>query len=451
MQQGLKKELRHEWRETLRLAWPIVLSQVGQMSMGIVDTAISGMVGTNVLAGLGLGSTFFWGLAAVFSGVLLSLDTFFSQSIGAGDISRLHRYLEQALWFSVALSLLCGAVVLSGLGIYLEWGPLRESRSAFRDYLVRVVTCLPPLFLFFVFQRYWQARQVVIAFAAILLAANVVNVFANLALGLGMWGFPRMEAAGIAWSTVLIRYFMLVLAVGYTGWRRDLVPWQWAWPDLKKWGTILRLGLPAGGHALLEVGIFTMAAFLAGFLGPVSLAANHVCLTVATFTFMFPLGISSAAAVRVGMFVGARNYSRARHAAWLCMVLSIGIMGLFGLFFLLFPMTILDWFSDDREVLVLGAKILVIVAFFQVGDGIQVTATGALRGAGDTRSPMVANLVGHYLVGLPVALVFTFSFGWGVTGLWLGLGTGLVTVAALVLHRWIRSSSRFDQLQPIFS
>jgi MATE family multidrug resistance protein len=312
-----------------------------------------------------------------------------------------------------------------------------------------VFWCLPTLFLFFVLQRYWQARHRVKPFTVILLLANLLNLVACYAMGLGKWGFPELGVRGIAWATILSRYCMLVAALVFTWWQLKPRAMQLPPLDCIVQRQLFRLGLPAAGHTALEIGAFTVATFVVGSLGNVPLAAHHVCLMMAAFTFMFPLGFSSSAAVRVGMFIGAGDPARARAAGWLAIAVSVSCMALFAVIYLVFPRDLLHLFTRDPAVVDIGAKILMVVALFQIADGTQVSTTGALRGLGDTRSPMVANLIGHYPIGLLTGLVLCFGFGYGAVGLWTGLACGLISVAILLVRAWQRATREVSQLRPV--
>ncbi len=263
------RSIRAELKETLSLAFPIVLSQVGHIFMGIVDTMIAGKISTTVLAGVGLGATLFWNLAVIFIGVLLAMDTFFSQSVGAKDEKSLAKSFAQALWLALFLTVICAIVILSGQFIYQAVAPASETKGVFSVYVLNVIWSLPAIFLFFVLQRYWQARKVVIPFTVIIILANVGNLLVALALGLGWWGFPRLEGQGIAVATVINRGLMVVAAVGFTVWKLGVRTWQFPRLDWQVQKEFLRLGLPAGGQTALEVGVFTLVAFIVGFLGAV--------------------------------------------------------------------------------------------------------------------------------------------------------------------------------------
>jgi MATE family multidrug resistance protein len=281
------------------------------------------------------------------------------------------------------------------------------------------------------------------------LLANLLNLAACVALGLGKWGFPQLGVRGIAWATVISRYSMLLAAVVFT-WC-ELRPRHLRLPSLSYpiQREFFRLGIPAAGHTALEIGAFTIATFVVGTLGNAALAAHHVCLMMAAFTFMFPLGFSSAAAVRVGTFIGAADPIRARLAGWLSIAVSVSVMALFALGYLTLPRTLLGFFTRDPQVVQIGVKILMVVALFQIADGIQVSTTGALRGLGNTRAPMIANLIGHYPIGLAVGFVLCFGLGYGVVGMWCGLACGLVSVAVMLVRAWYRQTCELSRLKPL--
>ena len=207
----------------MKLAGPIVFSQVGHMSMGLVDTLIAGRIGTEALAGLGLASNFYWTFTSVCIGCLLSLDTFFAQSVGARDERGLARFFAQSFWSCGIVTILSSVAVGSGYFLYLAFAAASPTHTAFAIYLQNIIWSLPSLFLFFVLQRYWQARHRVLPFLVIMIAANVLNLFACLALGLGHWGFPRLGVQGLAFATVIRRCAMLLAAAVFTWWQMKAV------------------------------------------------------------------------------------------------------------------------------------------------------------------------------------------------------------------------------------
>jgi MATE family, multidrug efflux pump len=209
-------------------------------------------------------------------------------------------------------------------------------------------------------------------------------------------------------------------------------------PDWLRIQRLLALGLPAAGQILLEVGVFATSTILAGRLAPESLAAHHILLNIAGTTFMVPLGMSSAGAVTVGHAIGRRDGIAAKQSGWLAIALGAGFMALAAIVLLLAPAQLIGIFTRNADVLRIAIPLLFVAAIFQLFDGLQVVATGVLRGAGDTRTPMIVNLMGHWLLGLPVSYLLCFGFGYGVTGLWMGLCLGLIVVGSVLLFAWSR-------------
>jgi MATE family multidrug resistance protein len=208
--------------------------------------------------------------------------------------------------------------------------------------------------------------------------------------------------------------------------------------DPRRVRRLVALGLPAASQLSLEVGAFAATTALAGRLDPVSSASHQIALNVASLAFMIPLGLASASAVRVGHAVGARDQTRAGRAGWTALVTGGVVMLAIGVIMFVVPEAVIGVFTSDAQVVEIGAGLLGIAAAFQLFDGTQAVATGVLRGVGDTRTPMVMNVIGHWLLGLPVGYVLCFGLGWGVTGLWLGLSLGLVFVAIVLTATWAR-------------
>ena len=251
-----------------------------------------------------------------------------------------------------------------------------------------------------------------------------------------------MGAEGAGWSTTLSRVYMMAVLLVAIIWheRRERVG-LWQTPlkfESSRIGRLLRLGCPAAMQITLEVGVFAAATALAGRLAPVALAAHQIAMQVASLTFMVPLGMASAGAVRVGQALGRQDPEAAEHSGWMALMLGAGFMGVAGLGLVSMPQIIMRIFTVDSAVISLGASLLLLAAVFQLFDGVQVVTTGILRGTGDTRTPMVCNLIGHWLIGLPIGYVFCFLMSWGVFGLWVGLSLGLILVGVVLLWVWSR-------------
>ncbi|MBM4267194.1 MAG: MATE family efflux transporter [Deltaproteobacteria bacterium] len=443
-----------ELRPLFRLAWPVIIAELGWMGMGLVDTAMVGRVSAEAIGAVAVGThTFF--VAAMFGiGLLLGLDPLVSQAWGAGRTEDAHRGLVHGVYVSLGLGVLSMAV-LWWVSARLSW--FGVDAAVLPDaigYLDAVTWGLVPLLLFATLRRYLQGTGIVRPVMVIVLVANVVNALANWVLIFGHLGFPAMGARGSAWATTLARVFMLGAVVAYAvahdrrraggGFLR--VSWRIEARLLDK---LLRLGLPAAVQVTLEGGVFTAATLLAARLDPTALAAHQIALGAAAFAFMVPLGVSSAGAVRVGQKLGGRDPEGARRAGWTALLLGGGFMSLSAISFLVVPHAILRIFTSEASVIEVGTGLLAIAAAFQLFDGVQVVATGALRGSGDTRTSMLTSLVGYWLVSLPLGAFLCFSLGLGVYGLWAGLTFGLVFAAIALVWAWSRRTRRLPELAAV--
>src|SRR5205823_2472729 len=303
-----------------------------------------------------------------------------------------------------------------------------------------------PLVLYFVFRRYLQAMSIVKPVVFTLISANLVNLVGNWLLVYGHLGFPALGVTGSGWSTCVSRiYMMLVLAAAivYYDRKRSSGLWSASWRlEMGRIRELLRLGLPAAGQLLLEISAFAAATVLIGRLGAVSLAGHQIALNVASITYMVPLGISTAAAVRVGHAFGARDLHAASRAGWMALWLGAVFMSCTAITLFSVPRLIARVYSPDSMVIRTGAALLMVAAMFQLFDGVQVVATGALRGAGNTHTPMMANLLGYWLVGIPLGSLLSFKFGWGARGFWIGLCVALVIIGSCPLAVWSRLIKR---------
>jgi multidrug resistance protein, MATE family len=434
-------EIRRALRPTIRLAWPVIMAELGWMFMGVVDTIMVGWLAPQAIGAVGLGGIVFFTVAVFGMGLLLGLDTFVSQAYGAGNLHECHRWLRAGVHLACVATL---PVMLIAFGLVaamplFKWHPMVQRLTA--PYLSTLAWGALPLLLYASFRRYLQALGIVRPVMITLLAANVVNALFNWLLIFGHLGFPALGVNGSAWATVIARVFMAscLLAVivrhervnrlGLSDVSFRQIEWDRVW-------RLLRLGAPAATQITAEVGIFGAVAALAGRIDPVSLAGHQVALNIASVTFMVPLGLASAGAVRVGHAVGRRDSPDAAAAGWAAIVIGATFMTVAAIVFLAAPGGLAALFTRDGAVIATSITLLRIAAAFQLFDGIQVVTTGALRGLGDTRTAMLANLVGHWLIGLPLAALMAFGLGWGVVGLWAGLSIGLTLVGVVLIGVW---------------
>jgi MATE family multidrug resistance protein len=297
-------------------------------------------------------------------------------------------------------------------------------------------------------RRYLQSIGIVRPIMVTLIAANLLNVVVNWMLIFGRLGAPAMGVSGAAWATVLSRVAMVLalLVVVVRERRAHPAPLSsWGFDPARMW-KLLVLGFPAAIQLTLEVGVFAAASALAGRMLPASLAAHQIALNLAGFTFMVPLGIASAGAVRVGQAIGRGDAAGASRAGWTALMFGAVFMSTAALVFTLAPRPLVAAFTSDARVLDLGVSLLAVAAVFQLFDGLQGVGTGVLRGLGDTRTPMLWNLAGHWAIGLPLAYFLAFTLELGVIGLWWGLSSGLIICGVALLIVWHKRISAVPRL-----
>ena len=438
--------LRGEFRATLRVALPLVIAEVGWMSMGIVDTIMVGRLPQSAIAigATGLGQSLYHSVAIFGGGLLLGLDTFVAHAYGREDLRDARHSLINGLTIAFLLTPLVTFAVSLWPAFMQRFGISPELVEPMRPFLSALNWGTLPLLGYFALRRYLQAVDVVHPVMFALISANLVNAFFDWVLIYGHLGFHAMGITGSGWSTCLARIYMalvLLVTVMQVESRRALPPWMNAMRiDLRRIWDLLTLGTPAAAQILLEVGAFAGASALCARLGAVQLSGHEIALNCAAFTYMVPLGISSAAAVRVGQSLGRKDPAAARRAGWSAILLGVVFMSCAGLIFVTASRLIARLFSPDPRVVRVGATLLLVAAAFQLFDGLQTVATGALRGTGDTRTPMFANLVAYWLIGLPLGYGLCFQLGWGALGIWIGLCLGLIIIGSGLLIAWHRRS-----------
>jgi MATE family multidrug resistance protein len=438
---------RNEFRLTWRLALPLIFAEVGWMSMGVVDTIMVGRLPNSAVAigATGLGQSLYHVLVIFGESLLLGLDTFLAQAHGRDDPIDAGNTLFNGLLLALLLTpVLMFAVslwpaVMTRVGINVRLvGPMRP-------FLMALNWGTLPLLAYFPLRRYLQANDVAIPIMFAQVSANIVNAVGDWVLIYGHWGFRAEGITGSGWSTCFARIYMFLVLAATLFWvetkrAHDLTS-HWINSlriDVGRMWALLKLGAPAASQILLEIGAFATATALCAKLGPVPLSGHQIALNCAAFTFMVPLGISSAAAVRVGQQLGRGDAESARRAGWSAIVLGIGFMFCAGVAFVSMPTMIARVFSPDPAVIRIGAKLLLVAAAFQLFDGVQVVTTGALRGVGDTKTPMFANLVAYWFIGLPFGYFLGFRVHWGAVGIWTGLCAGLIIIGSTLLFVWHR-------------
>lgn len=441
-----------EIKALVRLAAPLAATQAGVALMGLVDTAVVGRLGAGPLGAVGLANGLFFALAVFGIGVMLGLDPLISQALGAADERRAAELTWQGVWLALLVSvLLAGPIVLAPALLRPMGVPAAVVEDA-RAFLFWRLPGLLPLLVFTGLRSSLQARSRTRPLLLATLVGNLCNAGFDVVLVFGggalpAWAgplrqVPALGAAGAGLATSLctaVQLGVLALAFRAPANAAQVVRRAPHRADLRR---ALQVGLPVGLQMGAEVSIFALVGLLAGRLGEDALAAHQVAISLASFTFCFALGVGQAGSVRVGRAVGARDTAGARRSGLCAFGLGAGFMLLAALCFWFFPAPIAGLLTDQDAVVRASVPLLAVTAIFQISDGVQGVGAGVLRGAGDTRFAFVANVFGHYAVGLPIALLLGFGLHRGIFGLWWGLCAGLTTVAAVLFARFLRISSR---------
>jgi multidrug resistance protein, MATE family len=446
VQEGRRSELKG----LIGLAVPLVAGHAGQQLMSFVDTAMVGRLGPAAIGGVGIGGAIFFAMTVIGMGAVLGMDTLVAQAVGAGEHERARRILWQGIHIALGMSLPVTALIVLATLALEPLGIEAETAREARRFLFSRLPNVTPFLLFAAARSYLQsaggARTVVVS----TIAANVANVIGNVllvfgdgglrSLGLPGLGLPALGVVGSGLSSsIAAGVSFLVCAYGIRAIPAPPDPdRRRADPALR--GKILRLGAPIALQIFAEVGAFTIASILAGHMGSGPAAGHQLALTLASFTFTVTLGLSAATSVRVGQAVGRGDTPAARRTGFLALGVGTAFMTVTAASFLLFPGALARILTDKPEVIAAAVPLVQIAGVFQLSDGAQVVAAGALRGAGDTRTAQRANLAGHYLIGLPIAVGLGFAAGMGAPGLWWGLSAGLTVVAVALTVQFQRLS-----------
>lgn len=438
-----------ELKALFRLAAPLAAAQAGNQLMGLVDVAVLGRLGARELAGSGLANAVFFAFSIMGMGMVMGVDPLIAQAVGAGDRLRARRLLWQGTWLALIVSGLLTAILLAAANSLHIIGSKPDLIEPARSYLLVRLTGMVPFLLFFVARSYLQAYGRTRPLLLAMVAANLFNIAADIVLVFGggvlpewagpLRAIPALGVAGAALATVLCTILQLLIVAWAVFAESGLVRVDHR-PHREEIVLAARVGWPVALQMGAEVGIFALVALLASRLGTTELAAHQTVIGLASFTFTVALGVAAAGSVRVGIAIGARSPVHTRLAGHAAFIGGIAVMAVSAVAFALFPRAIIRLITNQEPVILAAIPLMVVAAVFQLSDGIQAVGAGVLRGAGDTKYAFYANVVGHWCVGLPIALFLGFRSGLGIAGLWWGLCAGLTVVAILLFLRFEKLS-----------
>jgi MATE family multidrug resistance protein len=433
-----------EIRPTLVLALPIMAGMVGHMLMGLADTVMIGRVGVVPLAAAGFVNAVVH-LPMIFAiGLLSSVAVLASQAFGAKEDAEAGEVFRHGLVLAFGAGVATVGVVGCLLPCLDYFGQPPEVVAASGVYLLLFGGSMLPMMVAHACKQYAEALNHPWPPTVIVLASVLLNVFLNWVFIYGHWGAPALGLEGAGLATVLARVAMmlaiLIYLLGAPAYRCHL-PARWVAPlGWSRMRRLLDLGWPVATQHLLEVSAFVFAALMMGWISAAAIAAHQIAINCAATSFMFCFGIGMAVCIRVGHARGARHYRRMRRIGWVGLALSAGIMGVFAVVFMVAGESIARLFVAAPAVVLLAGQLLFVAAFFQIFDGLQVTALSALRGLSDVRVPALVAALAYWLIAVPIGYGLAFPARLGAVGIWIGLAAGLGTAAGALSWRFHRLS-----------
>ncbi len=427
------------YKSNFLLAYPVVISQLGHMFTMIADNVMVGQLGTIPLAACALGNS----IVSVFlvSGIGISqgITPIVAQEDGKSNKSICGLYLEQG----VLISILTGALLFGMVAVIAQklssLGQSEEVALAAYDYLMVIGASIVPLMVFQSFRQFAEGLGYTKQAMRISIIGNIVNIIFNFLLIYGWLGFPALGLYGAGLGTFISRVFMAVLMGLFIIRSKTFKPYL---PDFKlnrldreKSTKIMKFGLPIALQYFFEVGAFSGAAIMIGWIGAQELAAHQIAINLAAFTYMGASGIGVAATIRAGNALGRKDFTAIKLSAVSSYHLVIFYMSVTALIFLV-GNRLLPWiYIQNDAVIQIASQLLIVAAFFQLSDGVQVVGAGILRGLSDVKIPTLITVVAYWVIGLPFGYVLGFTFNMGAIGIWISLSIALTASAVLLYYR----------------
>ena len=437
-------------KQTINLAYPVMIGQLGIISMGVVDSMFVGRIGSAPLAASALGNGFFVLIMVIGLGVSYAVSPLVSISAGAGKHDQFKNLFQQSYIINFLLSIFLMTLTYFASDLLFLLNQPPEVAKYAAGYTKIIGISLVPLMVFQTHKQFIEGFFVMKPAMVIVIAANFINAFAGWLFVYGNLGFPRWELNGAGIATLCSRIFMMAAMIFYCRRNEYFVKYKVNMkklkPDFNLIKKILSLGLPSGMQYFFEVCAFTFAAVIVGWLGEKQLASHQIVLNLSSIAYMAILGISSSAAIRVGSFVGQKDTGETRKAGFVALQLAFMFMFIVGCIYILFSKNLPELYIKDAAVIAITSKLIWISAFSQLFDGTQAVGVGILRGITDVKIPTIITFIAYWVVALPTAYILSFPAGMGVTGVWLGLMAGLTFSATMLSTRFYIRSKRTIEL-----
>ncbi len=434
------------YKATILLAYPVVLSQLGHIMVGVSDTAMVGQIGAVEQAAVALANSFYTIVLVFGLGVSYGVTPLVAAADSSQNYAENASLLKHGLIINTLLGILLFTVLFCCSPLLLMIDQDKEVVELAIPFLNVMMLGMIPLCIFSAFKQFVEGLSDTRPAMFITVATGLLNILLNYIMIFGHWGFPAMGLMGSCWASFISRVVMALSMFAYVFYHKKFHRYTRSF-NLKSVSTtllkkILALGIPSGLQWVFEVGAFAFAVIMIGWISPNAQAAHLVALSLASVTYMMASGLSAAAAVRVGNQLGLKSRHGVRMAGFSVFILVTIFMSCMATCFIVFKNLLPKLFTTNQEVIEVASSLLIVAAFFQLSDGVQVVALGALRGIRDVKVPTIITLIAYWIIALPMSYVFAFKFNMGILGIWYGLFLGLTSAAVLLFLRFNKVSKR---------
>ena len=427
-------------RNSIFLAFPVMIGQLGHVVVGVVDSLMVGRLGTEELAAVSLSNSFF-GFALLFGiGLSYGITPLISSAKGENKKKSIGVILYNGLLINFLFAIFLAFILIISKFILLELDQNKNVLDLTFPYLDVIAVSLIPLMIFQTFKQYIEGLGFTKEPMIISVIANVLNIVLNYLLIFGVGGFPRLEVLGAGYASLISRVFMMVCIIIYVLQTKKFNNFinQLNFLSIKRKiiNKILGIGVPSGVQFVFEIGSFSVAAVMIGWFGAEALASHQIALNLASITYMIATGISASSMISLGYFYGEKNYEDLKKSGYANFIIVSIMMGVFGVLFILFRKELPAFYIDDPDVIILASNLIIIAALFQIPDGIQSVGLGVLRGIRDTKVPTLVTFVAYWIIAIPLCYFLGVIKNYGPIGIWIGLMMGLWIAAIFHLLRF---------------
>lgn len=432
--------LQH-FKANLKLAAPVMLTQVAVMSVGFADTLMVGHLGAEALGAISLANAFFFAFMLFGIGFSMASSPLFAKAFGERKFSKIHLLLAHSLTINFAMGIFLAALMWAFFPLFDFFDQSPRVLALTKSYLNISILSTLGVMVFQTYKQFSEGMGYTIGITLATVVTNALNIFLNYLLIFGHWGFPELKTDGAAWATAISRFlmpmFLLIILKNKTTTREFI---QIPIFNLKRkiYSKLMQLGFPIAFQMFFEVTAFTVAAFIAGSVSAEGLAAHQIVLQMASLTFLICTGFAVSATVKVGFYLGEGKIQDCRKAGNVSIISAFMFMFCCGLMFIFLRNEIPTWFIQDNIVHQIAAQLFIVAAFFQLSDGLQAVGMGALRGLQDVKIPSIIAFVAYWVIALPMGYYLAKIQQLGVVGLWIALGFGLTFSALALMFRWFK-------------